>query len=308
MATSRIRFRHLQTLLEVSRHGSVSQAAEALHVSQPAVTKTIRELEAELGTRLIEKQGRGIKITENGQVFLRYAGASISAIRQGADAVSPQGQGRGPILRVGALPTVSARIMPEAISRFLKSEPGANVRVVTGENGVLLNQLRVGDVDLVVGRLAAPEQMAGLSFEHLYSEPIIFAARQGHPLTKTDRPDLDQLVQNTILLPPPGSIIRPFVDRLMLTLGLGAMAQVIETVSDSFGRAFLRQSDAIWVISHGVVSNEIARGEFAKLNIDMTETTGSVGLTTRPDIVAPVHLQSLMQAIRDAGGTEANAK
>jgi LysR family pca operon transcriptional activator len=307
MGTSRIRFRHLQTLVEVSRQGSISLAAEALNVSQPAVTKTIRELEAELDTKLIEKQGRGIRITENGQVFLRYAGASISAVQHGANAVSPQGQSKGPILRVGALPTVSAWVMPQAVSRFLSTERGANIRVVTGDNTVLLNQLRVGDLDLVVGRLAAPEQMAGLNFEHLYSEPIVFVARKGHPLTQTARLDLDELPNYPILLPPPGSIIRPYVDRLMLTLGMGPLPQVIETVSDSFGRAFLRQSDAVWVISEGVVTNELARGEFERLNVNMSETLGPVGLTTRPDMAAPAHLHALMQAIRDAVAPDTEA-
>ena len=80
------------------------------------------------------------------------------------------------------LSAVSTRIMPRAIALFLKEKTGARIKIVTGENAVLLEQLRVGDLDLVVGRLAAPDKMTGFSFEHLYSEQVVFAVRAGHPL------------------------------------------------------------------------------------------------------------------------------
>ena len=79
MVDARVKFRHLQTFVEVSRQKSVMKAAELLHVSQPAVTKTIRELEEVLGVAVFERDGRGIKITRYGEVFLRHAGAAPSA-------------------------------------------------------------------------------------------------------------------------------------------------------------------------------------------------------------------------------------
>ena len=128
---------------------------------------------ARSSVKLFEKEGRGIRITRYGEVFLRHAGASVAAIQQGIDSVSRAQTNSGPPLRIGALPTVSARIMPKAIQLFLAEETGSPVKIVTGENVVLLEQLRVGVLDLVVGRLAAPEQMTGLSFEHLYSEQVV---------------------------------------------------------------------------------------------------------------------------------------
>ncbi len=300
MSQLRIRFRHLQTFIEVARQKSVSAAAETLHVSQPAVTKTIRELEDILDTRLVEKDGRGIRITRQGEVFLRHAGTSVAAIRQGIDSVKRELGGRGPTVRVGALPTVSARIMPRAVELFLKEEADSGIRVVTGANTVLLNQLRVGDLDVVVGRLAAPELMQGFAFEHLYSEQIGFFVRRGHPLLTSKNVAFDRIGEYPILMPPPGSIIRPYVDRFLISNGVVDLPTQIETVSDSFGRAFLRQTDAIWIISVGVVANELAEGTFAGLPIDTTETQGSVGLTTRADAAGSPQLSMLMQTIREA--------
>lgn len=307
MFNARIRFRHLNTLLEVARQKSVSLAAEALHVSQPAVTKTIRELEAILDTQLLEKDGRGIRVTRQGEVFLRHAGASVAAVQQGIDSVRRENAGRGPTVRVGALPTVSAQIMPVAIDRYLARDAGG-VRIVTGQNPVLLNQLRVADLDLVVGRLAAPDQMTGLAFEHLYSEQILVVVRQGHPLAAGDKTAFERIRDFTVLTPPPGSIIRPFVDRMLMANGIGDLPKQVETVSDSFGRAFVRQTDAVWIISEGVVRDDLETGELEALPVDTSDTRGSVGLTTRADVTLSPQLRLFMDSVRDAAKHRAARK
>lgn len=300
MLDARIKFRHLQTFVEVARQKSVIKAAGLLNVSQPAVTKTIRELEEALGVSVFERDGRGIRITRYGEVFLRHAGAALTALRQGLDSVSQERSGEAPAIRVGALPTVSTRIMPRAMELFLREETWSRIKIVTGENAVLLEQLRVGDLDLVVGRLASPDQMTGFSFEHLYSEQVVFAVRAGHPLLSGKQSLFSDLSRYTILMPTRGSIIRPFVESFLIANGAGGLPNQIETVSDSFGRAFVRASDAIWIISAGVVAGDVDDGLLALLPIDTSETKGPVGLTVRTDAVPTLPLSILMQTIREA--------
>ncbi|HVX71641.1 MAG TPA: pca operon transcription factor PcaQ [Devosia sp.] len=282
-----VKFRHLRTLVEVARQQSVGKAAEVLHVSQPAVTKTLRELENAIGTTLVERDGRGIRITQFGEVFLQHAGASLAAIQRGIDSVARARANSGPPLRIGALPTVSARIMPGALERFLALHTGNPVKIVSGENIVLLEQLRLGQLDLVVGRLAAPELMTGLSFSHLYAEPVVFAVRRGHPLLQGRGFDFARIRDFTVLMPTQGSVIRPFVERFLIGHGIGDLPVEIETVSDAFGRAMIRQSDAIWVISEGVVAPDIESGETCSLPVDTSETRGAVGLTIRAGVPEP---------------------
>jgi LysR family pca operon transcriptional activator len=302
MIDSRIKFRHLQTFIEVARQKSVMKAAGVLHVSQPAVTKTIRELEGILGVALFERDGRSIRITRYGDVFQRHAGGVLTALRNGIDSVSQERMRGGPLIRVGALPTGSAHIMPQAMRRFLAEDTGNRVKIVTGENAVLFEQLRGGELDLVVGRLAPPETMTGLSFEHLYSEQVVFVVRPSHPLLDAARFDLSRLGDFPVLMPPQGSVIRPFVDRLLIANGAPELPVRIETVSDSFGRAFLRGSDAIWIISMGAIADELEEGALAVLPLDTSETTGSVGLTMRADAVRTPALSILIQTIREAAG------
>ncbi|OJF94097.1 pca operon transcription factor PcaQ [Pararhizobium antarcticum] len=300
MIDSRVKFRHLQTFVEVARQKSVMKAAGLLNVSQPAVTKTIRELEEALGVSVFERDGRGIRITRYGEVFLRHAGAALTALRQGIDSVSSARLGDAVPLRIGALPTVSTRIMPQAIAAFLKEETGSRIKIVTGENAVLLEQLRIGDLDLVVGRLAAPEQMTGFSFEHLYSERVLFVVRAGHPLLQGGLSVFSTLGNYTILMPTRASIIRPFVERFLIANAIASLPTQIETVSDAFGRAFVRSSDAVWIISAGVVESDIRDGTIRALPIDTSETKGPVGLTMRTDSIPSLPLSLLIQTVREA--------
>ncbi|WP_320202622.1 pca operon transcription factor PcaQ [Agrobacterium rosae] len=303
MLYARLKFRHIQTFVEIARHKSVVQAAAVLRISQPAVTKTVRELEDVLGVSLLERDGRGIKLSRYGEIFLKHAGATMTAARQAVDSVSQDAAKIGLPVRIGALPTVSVSIMPKAMAIFLKEDTGSTVKIVTGENAVLLEQLRVGELDLVVGRLATPEKMSGFSFEHLYSERVRFVVRTNHPLLAESRSIFDRLHEFPVLTPTRNSVIGPVVDQFLLAHGVAPLPTRIETVSDAFGRAFLRMSDAIWIISEGVVAADIADGTLAMLPLDTADTSGPVGLTMRADTQPSLPLALLMQTIRETAGT-----
>lgn len=298
----RIKLRHIACFLEVARFRSVGGAAETLNISQPAASKTIQELELFLGNELFDRSRRRLFLTPFGEIFYRYAATSIAALRQGIDAASVD---HGAIVvKIGALPTVSARILPEAVRLFTSDNSGVHVRIVTGPNDYLFGLLRTGDADLVIGRMADPSAMLGLTFEHLYFEHVAFVVRTDHPLLARRDFALAMIEDYQILMPTPGSVIRPFVERLLLGHGITAIRDEVETVSDAFGRAYVRQSDAIWIISKGVVVEDVAEGHLALLPVDTSETLGPVGFTTRTDTVHSLAAAALMQAIRQVARRE----
>jgi len=299
MLDRRIKLRHLQCFLEVARHGSMVRAADRLAVTQPAISKTIRELEETLGAELFDRSARAVTLTRSGAVFLRYAGAGMTALMQGVDSLDQAGAGAETAIRVGVLPTVAARIVPQAVRRF-KQESRAAISLETGANATMLGQLRVGELDLVVGRLAQPEQLTGLSFTYLYSERVSFVVRAGHPLLRETGFTLDRIRDYTVVYPIEGSIIRPYVERFLIASGVGALPDRIETVSNAFGRVFVRETDAVWIISHGVVARETAEGSLAELRVDTEDTLGPVGLTTRAGEPASPVVAMFIDAVREA--------
>lgn len=301
----RIKLRHIACFLEVVRFKSVVSAADALHISQPAASKTIQELEQLLGSSLFDRTRRKLSLTPFGETFHRYAATSMSALRQGIDAAS--GVHEATTVRVGALPTVSARVLPAAVRAFTADNPGIHARIVTGPNDYLLSLLRTGDADLVIGRMADPAMMVGLSFEHLYFERVGFIVRPDHPLLEEKDFSLGMIERYQLLMPTPGSVIRPFVDRLLVGHGITRVRDEVETVSDAFGRSYVLQSDAIWIISQGVVGDDIRRGQLALLPVDTTETLGPVGFTTRADASHSLATVALMEALRDVAHREREA-
>lgn len=285
MIDRRIKFRHIQCFIEICREQSLKTAAEKLFLTQPAISKTLKELEDILGTTLLRRNRSGVMLTRQGEVFLHFAEVSLAALQQGMNGVAQLGaQGRTQ-LSVGALPSVAASLMPDVAREFAELAANATLRVMDGPHGYLMERLRIGDLDLVIGRLGSPETMQGVTFTQLYEERVQFIVRAGHPLLV--EPELKRIAEWQVIYPSEGSAIRPLVERFLIAHGIGELDNRLETVSGAFGRVYTRQSDAIWIISAGVVTNEIADGHLVALPFDTSTTRGPVGLMHRPDEVLP---------------------
>lgn len=296
----RIKLRHLVCFVEVARAGTLIKAAEILNMSQPAATKTIQELETAVGETLFDRSRRNLSLTPSGELFQRYATTSLAALEQGVSALKDARQDT--LIRIGALPTVSAQILPQTVQRFTAGPLANRIRIITGPNGYLLSLLRVGEVDLVIGRMADPGAIEGMAFEHLYSEQVVFAVRPGHPLLNEPNFQLRMIEAYQMLMPPPDSVIRPTVERLLASHGVTKVRDDIETVSNAFGRTYVRSTDAIWIISRGVVAGDISEGQLTLLPVDTAETLGAVGLTIRAGVALSHNAQIFVDALRDTAG------
>ncbi|KPD14122.1 pca operon transcription factor PcaQ [Phaeobacter sp. 11ANDIMAR09] len=281
--SAHLKLRHLEVFVEVARQTSVTQAAEALGMTQPAVTRALRELEAVCGKPLVERHGRGIRLSPYGEMFRHHAGRSLALARDGVAMLQGLEADEGPQLRIGALPTVSATLVPDALAQMQAGMARSRFLVNTGGNQYLLDQLRRGDLDLVVGRLPAPERMVGIDFEPLFHERVAVVVASEHPLAGLGHLPVEALQSYPVLMPAQGSIIRPLVEQMFLEQGLVMPQAPIETVSATFGRRFVLDHGAIWFISQGVVRADLAAGIVHELPLDTTSTLGPVGLCIRSE-------------------------
>jgi len=295
----RVSHRQVACFLEIAARGAFAGAAEALATTQPAVSKTVSELEATLGARLFERGRHGARLTPEGEAFLRHAQLSATALREGVEALR-RSASAPPRISIGALPTVAGSVAPAAIFRARAAGLRAPISLVTGGNDLLLQMLKDKKLDLVVGRFADIAAMRDLAFERLYSESLVVAARAGHPLGARKRSPLKAILDYPLLLPERGSIIRPMVDTLLNSRGLAPPEDVIETTSPSFGRAYLRISEAIWIISRGVVADDLAAGDLVALPVEVDVVAGPVGITSRTDAVVSPSIDALRRAFREA--------
>ena len=281
MIDRRIKFRHVQSFVEICRQKSLKKAAERQYLTQPAISKTLKELEDIVGSQLVNRSRAGVSPTKEGEIFLHFAEMSVAALQQGLNGVEQMSLVGRMRLTVGALPSVAARLMPHVIERLTELSPDITVIMQDGPHGYLINCLRQGDLDLVIGRLGAPDTMQGISFTQLYNEYVVLVVRPAHPMLQ--EPDLGKLGNWPVLFPPQSAAIRPLVERFLLANGVGEIPNQIETVSGGFGQAYVHRSDAIWIISSGVVANDVKEGRLVELPFVMEMTKGPVGLMVRQD-------------------------
>ncbi|WP_141397529.1 pca operon transcription factor PcaQ [Polaromonas sp. AER18D-145] len=307
VSINRLKIRHLHTLVAVAEQGTLMRAAEVLSVTQPAVSKTLADLEQIVGQRLFERTPKGLKLTSAGRVLLRYAGSGLRAIREGLDSISDERTVDAPALLIGALPNVAATILPPALLRFAADLPHARVTVRTGSNAQLIAALHQGALDLVIGRLAEPSAMQALTFEHLYTEPLVLAVRPAHALARRRRITADTLSRYRLVLPDAGTQIREAADRFFLASGMGLAKETIETIDVSFGRSYVLQSDAVWCVPLGVVEDDLSEGALVRLALDTRMTEGPVGLTQRVDRSPSEAMSRLVQEIRQRALERLNA-
>ena len=300
MIDRRIKFRHIQCFVEISRERSLKRAAGKLFLTQPAISKTLKELEEILDKKLLTRSRSGVQLTPDGAAFLRFAEMSIAALQQGLNSLSVDAEAEE--LSVGVMPSVAARLIPAVVSDFTERAPRVTLRIIDGPHGYLTSRLKLGALDLVIGRMGDHEQMTGVTFTPLYRERIAFIVRPGHPMTRN--PVLADVTQWPILYPPPGSAIRPLVDRFMIENGIGAVQRRIETVSGAFGRVYVRRSDAVWIISEGVVAREFADGTLVRLPFNTDTTLGPIGIMTREDWEFTDAARRFREALHAAIGTE----
>jgi LysR family pca operon transcriptional activator len=294
---SRLRLRHIRCFLEVARAASLDEAASQLNITQPAVSKTLKELEETLGVVLFDRSARRIRLNEAGRVFQQHAGTAMAELTKAQNAVRNV-QGDMVKLSIGVLPTAATDLLPRAAIRFKADYANSVIHVITGPNWLLLSQLREGQLDLVVGRMASAEQMTGLTFEQLYVEDIMLVARPDHPLLRADSGA--ELSQFPMIMPPKGAVISTTVRGYLQSIGLHAVRPMFETVSLAFGRRAVQLSDAVWFISRGVVADELAQGTLRVIDVHHPLLAGPVGVSLREDALRRPEIVALLDQLRVA--------
>lgn len=276
-----IKFRHLEVFAAIARAGSLKRAAEHLNLTQPAVSKTLKELEDITGHILAERSRAGMRLTAEGEVFLQYAEQSTAAIRHGLRSLQASGAAASR-LRIGALPSVAGAILPVAARSFASANPDTQLEITEGPHLDLIARLRSGGLDLVLGRLGRPDSMSGLSFQQLYTEEVVVVARpDSAALTARTFAELDPFL---VVYPPRDSAIRPLVARMLIAQGVALFRNRIESASSSFGRALIfADPNVVWLISRGVVAGDLAQGTLLQLDLPTAPTRGAVGIMTRAD-------------------------
>lgn len=268
----------LRALLALAEAGSFVGAAAAVGLSQPALHRAVRDLEQVTGFALVERRGRGVAFTRAGRRLARGVRLARAEIGAGLAEIAPDE--RGSTLLVGAMPLCRARLLPDAVTRLLAEAPRARIDVAEGSWRELIEPLRDGALDLLIGALRDPCP-PDLAQQPLFVDRLVVVGRAGHPLAAQAAPDLDALAAFPWIVGPRASPLRDHWERLFA--GGTPPAAPVECGSVMTVRGILQRSDCLTLLSPEQVRMEIASGSLAAIGPALAGHERMIGVTTRSD-------------------------
>ena len=240
-----VTLRQLRVFTEVARRLSFVRAAEALHLTPPAVTMQIKELEAAVELPLFDRQGRNVSLTTAGEYLLVYAKRMLSTIKEAEDAMARLRRVETGVLNVGLVSTAKY-FVPRLLARFREEHPGVEVRLaVSGNREQLVALLHGGEVDMAV--MGRPPRELATRAEPLAAHPLVFVAPPGHPLLARDRVAAAALEDLPFIVREPGSGTRKAMEDFFaeqrvsprITMEMSSNETIKQAVMAGMGVSFL---------------------------------------------------------------------
>jgi DNA-binding transcriptional LysR family regulator len=273
----RLRFRDLHTFQAVAEAGSIAKAAHRLGLSQPAVSKTVKELEANLGVPILDRTYRGVEVTPYGRVLIKHARDMFDDFSKGLSELRFLQDPTEGHLRIGA-PEPATAMLAGMVCSLQAAFPKVTFEIIVADTLVLFGALRDRAADVVLTRLADPVIEPDLEFDELFNDPLVVIAGSQNPLTKRKRIVLADLINEPWVLPPQDTVIGRFGVEIFRTQGLVAPSPKVVTPSSQM-RIELVARTAYLSLAPRATLNGKDHG-ITRLHLDLPETARPVGLAT----------------------------
>lgn len=275
----RLRLRQLELLLELSRQPSLTATAEALYMTQPAVSQQLSDIESALGMCLFER-GRGLRPTLGGLAMLRYAEQVLAGAQRVGEEVQAIQAGLTGLVRIGAMLVAATVLVPRAVSQLRLQADGEKLRVVLVEDIMqgLWPRLERGELDIVVGRLDARVRSGELPFEELYADPHCVVCGPSHALTTKHKPTWIDVIDFPWILPPEQTALRAAVNSSFHALSLPLPSSRIDSGSLAATQSILQQNECLAVMSRTAARHYEALGLLKALPLNLSTDVGPVGM------------------------------
>jgi DNA-binding transcriptional LysR family regulator len=277
---SNIKLRHLQLLVALDQFRHLGRTAEFMSVSQPAVSKMLTEVESMLDATLFERSTRGTEPTAAGNSLVRFARSVLADYERTRDEIASARSGTAGRTRVGSMVVAMPVLLAEAVAMLKQGAPEATVLVEEGDLTRLLPKLRLGEIDLFVGRLEPGYAAPDLVTEKLFNEPMVAVVDAGHPLSRKARPTWSDLAAMPCVLPPPWASLRVKLEQQFYKHKLQPPTDVIETASFLAISTFVRQRQAVAFVARSVGRHFEQQGLFSVLKLPVPVDLPPVGLIT----------------------------
>ena len=297
---ARLKTRQLLLLIALDDHRNIHRAAEELHMTQPAASKQIKDLEEMLDVRLFDRLPRGMEPTMFGETMIRHARMALTSLALAHDDIVALKAGLAGQVEVGVIMTPAMALLPKAIARVKEQAPMLRIGAHMEASNVLLDRLQRGTLDFMIGRILEKENSAGLIYEELTEEPACAVVRVGHPLLEAKQLELKDICERAWILPPHGSILRHRFDMMFRRAGLAIPVNVVDTTALLLITALLQQTDALHVMPLEVAKYYASLRVLSILPIELPCKMDAFGIIRQQDHLLSPGADLLLKAVRVA--------
>lgn len=293
-----MRLRHLEVLLTIARHGSLTAAARALGITQPAVSQWLADVEAAAGVRLFER-GQRLRPTRYAAPLLAHAERVLNDARRALDEIDSIRAGGAGLVRVGTMGVAATSLVPAAVLSLRKRAPGIELSLVEDIAAGLWSRFERNELDLLVTRLDTRALSSGLPRRRLFADRHRVVCGPAHPLARRKRIGWRDVARHPWLMPTAGTPLHEAVSATFATAGLAMPAVLLTSVSATANLVLLQQTDALGVMPSALATRHQAEGQLVALPLALIHDTGDVGLVWREPSPGPV-LGMVLEAFIDA--------
>ena len=254
--------RQLRAFVVLANSGSFTRAAKELHLTQSAISHSMKALESDLGCALLHRVGKKVLLTQYGEHFLIRAKSvlhEMSAARLEIKQLGKWGQGR---IRVGATPTACQYVLPTVFREFREGFPDCQLEIVPGDTPLVLELLRQNRVDLAL--TLEPVDQDGLTFRHLYTDELLFAVSPLHPWADMRRVPLNEIEEQNFILYTRTSLTFRIIEDYFQKQGK-TIRSIIELGSMEAIKELVKIGMGVGILAPWIFSNEIERGSIVAL-------------------------------------------
>lgn len=292
-----LKFRHLQILVTLKECRSLNAAAKQLNVTQPALSKTLAEMEQTFGVALFERDSRGVVPTQYGQTVLRGAKLLLDDLeRLRRETLSDHPD---LLIKIGAAPFIAQGYLPVVFRELTRSNPQLRVRLKEAPVPELLFRLEQGELDAVITTFALPSSaMRSFQFRKLFTMNLVVIASASDPLTNLDAVPWDLLKDKRWILPPSDSIIGKAVAEMFVLDGLPPPVPVIESQQPLTNLQMVADDVGLSVLPSLALLNQPAEEQVKILNMSPRLPSWPVALIHRRGDPAP-WLPLLLDALNE---------
>lgn len=301
-ACARLRFRHLQFLDILGRTRNLRLTAEQMHVTQPAATKILMDIEEILDARLFDRLSRGMRPNELGLFTLRYASAALDGQRRFVEKFNALKQGGHGHLTVGAITGSAAHLLVAAVREIQRQRPLLVVKIVEQSSDQLIAWLSKRKIDVMIGRFTDESQRSHFHYERLSAEPLHVAGGLNHPLRGTPDLTLRELAHWPWILYPGSTAVRKVSDDLFGGAGLTLSAGVVETSSFLFALELMNTTHMMSLQSAALIQKYVDRGLLSRIPVQLPDHMPSYGLITRLGEPPTPSAQAFIDVLRETAG------